>query len=80
MVRGGLSTSYFDRDLEKVKAQDLQIAGAFQEVGALRTKVLLGCSKDIKSRVAGEESVRGTVRDDRGVQLMEEHVIHGKDL
>lgn len=55
-----LSIPYFDRDLEKVKAQDLQIpAGAFQVVGAPGTKVPFGCFKNGKCRVAGELSARG---------------------
>lgn len=55
-----LSIPYCDGDLEKVKAQDLQIpAGAFQVVGALGTKVLFGCSKNRKCSVAEEQSVRG---------------------
>lgn len=58
--RKSLSIPYFDRDLEKVRAQDLQIpAGAFQVVGALGTKVPFGCSKNRKCRVARELSAGG---------------------
>lgn len=60
MIREALSVSHFDRDLEKVKARDLQIpgAGVFQKVGALGTEVLLGCSRAARA-VWQERGKRG---------------------
>ena len=75
-----LSRSHFKTDLDNINEKELQISGAgvLQEVRTLRVKALLG-SNNSKGCVPG--AVRGMVgRDGKGVQPMEEHVIHSKDF
>lgn len=56
-------------------------ADVFQKVGAQRTKVLPGGTKNGRASVAGGEWVRGTGRgDEKGAQIMQEYVIHSKDF
>lgn len=54
-------------------------ADVFQKVGAQRTKVLPGGSKNSRASVAG--GVRGTGQgDEKGARFMKEYVIHRKDF
>lgn len=54
-------------------------ADVFQKVGAQRTKVLPGGSKNSRASVAG--GVRGTGRgDEKGARIMQEYVIQSKDF